>query len=307
MNGLLQDPAVQGGVIPFALGLALTVVLRFGGGAAQGARFAPLALGLAFLAAYWVLEGIAPFPPVASKQKIFYLAILAVAAGLALEATGASRKATVAVAIAFPLIALLWLAQRPLFGAPTLALIVKLAILYAASLLVFWRLDAASRAGHGARDDTAHTEPAAGLRAPSMLLVSAFAAGIISLFGAFIGLAQLSIATGAILGGYMLVNYLLSVRAGTAFPFGPIGVIGVGGAWLVCVYVMTLYGQSVNKGVLAGLLLGFLLDPIARRARVGRATAARVLNPLFYGAIVAIPAVIAAAAVLATAEPDSGY
>jgi hypothetical protein len=301
MEGFWQSPEVQGGVIPFATALVLALAIRLAGGQTWGPRLAILGAALGFLAAYWLLESVT-WPAVSAKQKVFWLAALAVLLGVLLEVAGGRRAGTLVVAHLFPLVALLWLAWRQIERGPSSELLIALVALYVASLVVVWMLDSAmSSHDHDARHGGGHVNAAA------LLLLAGFAAGAISLFGAEIGMAQLSVAIGAVMGGVLLPSYLLYLARGEALKFGPIGIVGVGGAWLTCVYVMVLYGSSVSFPALAVLLLTFLLNIAARRIRVGESAAARLLEPVLYGAIVAIPAVAAVVYVVLTAEPETGY
>ena len=301
MEGFWQSPEVQGGVIPFAIALVLALAIRLGAGRTWGPRLAVLGAALGFLAAYWLLESVT-WPAVSSKQKVFWLAALAVVLGVLLELGGGRRGTTLVAGHIFPLVALLWLAWRQIERGPSSDLLIILVVLYVASLVVLWMLVSAMAShDHEARYGGGH------INAAALLLLGGFAAGAISLFGAEIGMAQLSVAIGAVLGGVLLPSYLMYLSRGEALKFGPIGIIGVGGAWLTCVYVMVLFGSSVSFIALAVLLLTFLLTIVARRIRVGESAAARLLEPLLFGAIVAIPAVAAVVYVVLTAEPETGY
>ncbi len=304
MTELLQDPAIQAGVLPFAIALVAVVVIRFGGGRTIGARFAPLAVCFAFVAVYAVLEGAPPFPPVASKQKLAYLAAIAIVLGFLLDAFRAETTAVRAVAAFFPLGAVLWLAERQLFGSPSVDFILLLLALWLAAVLSLWLLEFAARTEHLRIDDAAEK---GGLDAPTVMMVAAFAGGAVSLFGAFIGLAQLSVAIGAALGAFMLVNYLLYVISGRSLKFGAIGVVGIGGTWFAGVYVMTLFGGNVSKAALAILSLVFIADLFARHVRVGSGLGGRILLPVIYGAIVTLPALVAVGLAYVMRTPDPGY
>lgn len=309
----LQTPEFQSGILPFLTALVGTflfaLVVRTSGNRPSAAGWTAIILPTGFLLTYWVLEGIAGFPPVASKQKVFYLAALATAAGLVLHLAGARTRAVTAAGLVWSLVALVWLTERQI-GSAGLSLIVTLVILAAASVVVFAALGAADRApatGTAEATDGATHHPGA-LQPGGGLMVAAFAAGIVSLQGAFIGMAQLSVAVGALLGGYLLVAWILYLAAGRAMRFGPFGIIGLGGAWLACVYVMVLFAGQMNLWALALILLTFLLIPVAARLRSRRDGAlGRALQPVFFGAIVAVPAIAAAIWVLATGAESSGY
>jgi len=304
MEGLLQDPAVQGGVLPFIFGLVFVFAFRGLGGAPGGRRWAILGAALAFLPAYLILEGVAPFPPVASKQKLMYLAIVAIALGFVLEIGVAGRVAVRVLAALYAAGALAWLAANTLSRGPSTMDWIELAVLWVAGTLVLWFLDQAARPDGGDRDDESTR---GGVHAPSLLLVAALAGGAVSLLGAFIGFAQLSIAIGAIFGAFMLVNYVGYVRTGQTLGFGPIGVLGAGGAWLAGVYIAALFGGDVDPWALGCLALIFPADQIARRLSVGPSVGGRAMEPLIYGVIVAIPAIAAVIVAAQNMPAQSGY
>ena len=303
MDDLLQDPTVQVGLLPFAVAFVLVVAVRFGGGGWVGPRFAVLGPCIALLAAYWVLEGLPPLPPVGSMQKLPYLFVLAVVAGFALDAAGAGRTAVRGVAVLFVSIAVLWLAQRKLFAGPDISFILRLLVLWVAGVVLLWLLEFA------AHTSTLRGESAAakgGLHAPALLMVTAFATAAVAFFGAFSGMALLTVAIGAALGAFVLVAYLLFVASGRTMAFGAMGVIGLGGAWISGIYVAALYGGNVDKVALAVLAAIFVADLFARRVRLGAGVGARIVEPLLYGAIIILPAVVAAGLAFASYDTSPG-
>lgn len=303
-----QTPEFQSGILPFLIALVGAAVLRLVGGQ-RGWLPVALVLPIGFLATYWAVEGIAAFPPVASKQKVFYLAAGAGLAGLMLHLARAGAKTTIAVGIGWAVVALIWLSERQIAGADT-TLIATLVALAAASGIVFATLTSAGRAPQptGTESTGAASSGMGALQPGIALMVAAFAAGLISLQGAFIGMAQLSVAVGALLGGFLLVAWIIYLRRGATIPFGPLGVLGLGGSWLACVYVMVLFAGQVNVWALALLLATFLLVPLAARLPSARpGVVGRGLQTILFGAVVALPAIAAAIWVLATAAESSGY
>lgn len=272
---------MAGGVFPFVVGLVLALLLRLIPGARAGRALAPFALGLGFLVAYWGLEGIAPWPPVASMQKLMYLALVAVVLGIGLQGAGAG--AVRALAVLYPLGALGWLAERQIMAGPEAAFMLRLLLLWVAGTLALLLLDRAGRSG----------AEAGSVRAGTLLMVAALAGGPVALWGAFIGGALLSIATGAVAGGFLLVAYVDHVRSGKAPAFGAAGVIGLGGPWVATLFVVALYGPDVSPWALACLLLAFVVAAVASRAGTAETAGARALRPVLYGLAVAVPAVAA--------------
>jgi len=300
-GGFWQSPEVQGGIIPFTAALLLCLAVRLAGGSERGPRLAVIAVPLGFILAYILLEPVA-WPAVASKQKVIYIAVLALVIGAAAAVRNAGRGMALAGAGAFAAASLIWLAIRGLSAGPSFGDLATLVILLAVSVFLVWRLLAAESPVLDDPEDMRGS-----IHAPAMLLLLSFAAGLISLAGAFIGMAQLAIALGAVLGAFLLISYVSYFRSGRALRFGQIGALGAGGAWLACLYVMVLFAGAVSRPALAILLLVLIADPLARKIRFSQGTAARIVEPVLYGAIVAVPAVAAVVYGFAMAESSSGY
>lgn len=303
MNALLQDPEVQGGYIPLALGLLLALLIRLAGGRDGGARWTVLAICIAWLLAYWILEGVR-WPAVASKQKLFYIVVAAFALGWLLEAVRARHSWLVAASLAAPALVVYWITARSLANAPDISTLLLAVLLWLASVIVLWRLAANSSAEEAPNEGAGDRS---GLFAPTCLMVAALAAGITYFNGAELGLAQLNLGFGAILAGYMLVNYVGYVATGRSLDFGPVGVVGGGMILMSCAYVAVLFGSAVSRISLAVVLLTFVLDPLARRLRFGTGRTARIVQPIAYGVVVALPAVAADAWAIHVAPPPRDY
>ena len=304
LYGLLQDPAVATGGLPLVGAFVLAIVIRFGTGPTIGGRFAIFGVALVFLAALWLIEGPPPFPPVASKQKFIYIAGAAIAIGAVLDLAGASRTATKSFAALIPLAAVLWLAEPKLRAGVDVELVLRLLAMWLAGVFGLWFLEYATQTEHLRANEA---EAKGGLHAPLLLMVAALAAGAISFLGAFIGMAQVSVAIGAGLGGFMVANYLLFLATGRSLQFGAMGVVGLGATWFAAVYVMALYGGKVDTVALAVLFAVLVADLFARRVRLGRGIGARIVEPVAYGAIVVLPAIIAVGLAYAGYSPGPGY
>jgi hypothetical protein len=303
VDDLLSNPAVQAGPLPFAVALILVVVIRFGLGARIGPRMAALGPCLGFLAAYWVIEGMPVFPPVGSMQKLPYLAVLAIVAGFALDAAGAGRTAVRGVAVLFVTVAVLWLAQRKLLAGPDIPFILRVLVLWIAGIVLLWLLEFAGQTATLRSEDA---EAKGGLHAPSLLMVAAFATAAVCFFGGFSGMTQLIAPIGAALGAFVLVGYLSFVASGRTMAFGAMGVIGLGGAWMSGIYVAALFGGHIDKVALAVLAAIFIADPFARRVRLGDGVGARVVEPLLYGVIIILPAIVAGGIAFASYDTNQG-
>jgi hypothetical protein len=232
---------------------------------------------LALLVVCWLHEGFPPLPPVAAKQKLFYLIIaLALLARLAPRLEG--RRFALAsgglLSAAF-----VWLGfNKFLAGAATSSTfipVVALALWLIAGAS-FLRLDVSKHAGFAA---------------PVAVLVTAAAGAGLALAGAFIGLAQLLGATAALIGGYLAPRYLLVILghtpAATAMTPDMLW-------FLLAVVVVMLMLTSLlapNVSLLAMALLA--LTPGATAVAPSFHSVAEPIRPLLSGVIAAIPAAAA--------------
>lgn len=164
----------------------------------MGPRYAVAAVGFAFLVTYWVVLGIPMFPPQASIQKVFYLAAFAWVAGLLIDVTHTERAMGHLLSYVFPVIALLWLGWRLITGGASAGDVTAMIVLYAAAILVFWRVAATARSAD-VETDARHA-----LSPIILVMVAALAAGLIALSGASASLAQLALALSLAAGGHLL-------------------------------------------------------------------------------------------------------
>lgn len=292
MDTLLANPIVKVAVLPFILGLLCALALR---GIHASTRMTGLVLGVAFCSLYLILEGLPPVPPVASKQKLAYLTPLAVVLGVGLVPIAKGQRLHVAVAAAFLLLCLVWLGWRKITGKPTPELFFL--------LLAFWLIGTAILAGTSWLAGSSAApggDDVQGMRAPILLLVAALASSIVAILGAYIGFSQLSGALGALLGGYLLVEFLLFAIAGKApNAFGAEAAFALGGGWLAGMAVALLFAREVSLPAVAFVALVFALAPFAARLASGieadQKKSRRLLAPTVYGAVVALPGAVGVA------------
>ena len=299
MQELLQNPVVVTAVFPFFLSLVLSASFSVLGRTA-GRRFSISAIGIGFVILYIVILGVPAFLPQTSIQKAFYLALAGLLVGMVIDLTRTERVAGHAVSYVFELLVLLWLGWRLITSQLSTLDLMTMVGLYLSSILVFWRVAAT------ARSVDVETDPRHALSPSILVMVAAIAAGLIALFGASASLAQLALALGALTGAHILWHYIGYLRYQSALVFGATGAFGAAGSLLIIVSVMALFATHVNRWALLILLFVFVADFVARRvALTGRF--ARLLNPLLYGAIVAVPAVVAVLTAASTADSGSGY
>lgn len=283
---VLNDPAVQTGLAPFLVALVVGMALR----ALGGERVMGVALGLGFLAAYALLEGVPTFPPPASKQKVFYLAAFGLAAGLAIDLARRPAWLGQAAAVAYPLACALWFAWRRLGGTPDIAFLATLAGLWAGGAVFLVRLGRVGE-GEGALD--------AGI----VLVAAALGAAGVAMLGASITLALSSAAVAAAAGGLALWDYIAWGARGARRPFGAAALLGGGGALVALAGVMALYTPQVSKAALALVVLVPFADRAARHIALGSGALARLTGPVALGAVAAVPALAAVGLAYLTGGP----
>ena len=287
IDNLLGDPLGQTAIVPFAVALALALILRLAGGAQWGHRLAAIGIGAGFFVAYYLIHsGIPAFPPAATGQKAFYVAAVSLALGLVLDLAGLARAGGHLFAFVLPVAALFWLRQPQLMAGPDGALIATLAVLFLVSILVYWRQAAAARGS-----DTPAASSAA-LFPPIQVLVTGIGLGGIALLGISLSFGSLALALAAATGGYILASYLAHLLSGRALGYGAIGAFGAGGVWLALAYAAVFAADAPVKLVLMGVVaLAFVADLLARpfALGMGAGAAARLVQPLVYGVVVAIP------------------
>ena len=227
MEELLQNPAVQAGVLPFAASLVVAALLR-------NTRHLGLAIAAAFVCAVGLTMGFG-FESLTSVKKLVLTVIGAAALGVVLESvTSEPRWPHRLVAIAAISLAVLWILQRILLqrDAAGAALAGAGAALYCVVLL--------------AGGERASRDP---VSAAAGALVLALATGALALLGASAQLAQLGIAVGAGAGAVLLVQML----AGASAPVG----------WTLAFSAQVAAALIGLLAVFTGSLFWFCLLPLA--------------------------------------------
>jgi hypothetical protein len=290
LQNLLDDPVGQMAIVPFAVGFLLALIVRIVGGYVWGQRLAALGIGAAFLVSYYLIhDGVPAFPPAATAQKMFYVAAASFALGVLLDLAGAARSGGHLFAFLVPLAALLWMRWPQITSDLSGGLVATLIVLFLASIIVYWRQAAAARGSDTEEASSAALFPAI------QVLVGGIGLGGIALLGISLAFGSLAMALAAGAGGYLLVSYLVHLVAARGLGYGATGAFGAGGVWLAIAYAAVFAADAPVKLVLIGVAaLAFALDFIARPlallvAASGAPGAARLLQPLAYGIIVAIP------------------
>jgi hypothetical protein len=282
---LTADPVGQSVLLPFAVALVVAALLRLAGGSAIGRRTAAFGIGAGFLAAFVFLAempaGLSSGTPLG---KLFWIAAAGLAMGFVLDLDGSAGRG---VAFAAAAAALVWLAAERHEELWRVAL-----LLYAASILVYWRIGAGAESEEPAR----RSEPPF---PPILLLITAGALAWLIPKSAALDLAPLATALASAAGGYLLLAYLFHLLGAKPLRVAASGLFGGAGALLAIgsVWMLFVPGASAIGGGI--LLLAFLLDHRARALALGavpgEGVLARALQPLVYALVVAVPAAAAVA------------
>ena len=295
LQTLLVNPATQSTVVPFVVALIVTGLVRLIGGEQRGRQFVMVAVGIGFLVAFVLVEGAPAIAATTAKQKVFFIVVVGLVAGLLLDARASRRVLAERLAIVlFPLLVLLWMAQRLLSFGIELDVVLPLVVLWLGSMIVFWRLSVTGETG--------------GALVPGVqLLVASVGLSVVALLGASASLAQLTAGLAASVGAVLLVAFLTLVFAGNRFGFGAVGAFGGGGALLAICYVLVMFTEGVSFWALAVLALVFLTDLVPVKARFGGTVVRRAMQPVMLTVIAAIPAGLAVLIAFLTGDGASPY
>lgn len=198
MQELLQHPAVQSAILPFAMALFVAAVLR-------NTRQLGLAIAAAFLCAVALTMGLG-FESLNSVRKLVLVGVGMAAVGVALEtATHKPRRVILAAVAGVVALAALWVLQRILAQREAAAFV--LAAVGAAAYCVAL-LAGGERVAH---------DP---VSAAAIALVLGLASAVLALLGASAQLAQLGIALAAGAGAVLLVQMLTGARGPSSWTLG---------------------------------------------------------------------------------------
>lgn len=239
----LNDPLVQTAALPLAAALIAALLIRLLGGPGRGAALAGAGIVLGFITAYVAIAG-APSPePRGAAQKLVYIAIAGLAIGLLIDLWRAPGWIAWTALLAWPTLALAWLAESRLAQA-TLETWILLGPVWLAIMATMLRLERAAR-----RD----------IDAGILMLVLCLGLGSIALFGRSAAFTQFSFALAAAVGGFLLLNW-----PKPRFAMGSAVLIGAGGTLTAIGAILVLFSRA-ERWALAVLLLTLIADPLCRR------------------------------------------
>ncbi len=226
MNELLNHPAVQAGVVPFAAaGVVAALLMR--------SRLLGLAIGSAFVTVIALTIGFS-FEVMTSTRKMVMLALLAIAMVPALEIPGVQPTLRVRGLLAAAAAAAgVWLVWRVLQQAEVAAAVMGglAAAAYMAALV--------------GSSPTAHQDPVA---AASGALMLGLGSGVLAFLGASVTMLQIGVAVGAGAGAVLLVQMI----AGRRSPTG----------WTVALPAAAVAGTVGVLSVATGTLRWYMLLPM---------------------------------------------
>lgn len=218
MEELLNHPAAQAGVLPFAVALFVAAVLR-------NTRQLGLSIAAGFLCAVALTMGFG-FESLTSVKKLVLVGIAAAALGVVLEIMTSQPRWAHRLSMALGVsLAVLWVLQRILMqrDAMTATLAGAGAVVYSLALL--------------AGGERASQDPVC---AAATALVVGLASGALALLGASAQLAQLGITLGAGAGAALLVQMLTRTSAPVGWTLGFAALVVAGLVGLLAVFTGSL-------------------------------------------------------------------
>jgi hypothetical protein len=271
--------------VPFAIGAAIafaTLWLRAGARAAALSFLLPAGALLAFA----LNEGAPPFPPLAAKQKLPYLLLIAAIAGPLFTIPAPARRVPRwLLALAAVVASLFWVGRSVAWVRPTSP---QGMAAYALGLLALAALALAARAGDEARADSVLTVAGA--------FWQACGGAVAALFAPYVGAAQTLGAWAATLGGFLLVGYLARLTGRRDALSAP-DMAGFNAAWVSFLLLMMPLMFATSGSRSAYLVAGAAgLAPLLSGlpAAWGKALP-EFLRPVVLGVAPAVPVSIAVA------------
>lgn len=267
-------------LLPLALTLALTALLRWLLGARWGTVLAAAAIGIALLVAHGLTFGLPAWPPRSGLQKLPLLFSGMLAGGVIIDIIKPGRIAVVVATTAAVVVIAGWLGWPQLKSGESGVML----LLASTSLLALVSLAGLVRAKpQGANRSAMIVLAALGLAGAS------FNAGSLALF-------QIALALAAAVGGFALWNW-----PRPRLPLATSG-LAVGALGCFAVTLLLLLLTQIRPWMLLPLPLIFVSDAVSRRLPVPKAFRRTTIEPLYIAAIGSIPAV---AAILLTEIPWS--
>ena len=235
---MLENPIVLAALICFLLGLVLSGFARI----FRRSSVASTVLPIIFLASYVVTyQQVPPFPPVGSTNKIFYIALAAMLAGLVLDLLPRTALYRRLLAVIMPLLIVGWIGF-PRFANPNIELIATSLGLWLGGIALLWRLDSVATAPPDRNGGS--------IVGTAMLMALLLAFAPVALLGG--SSTSLMLCLAAVVGLAAAALWEIFVPRGA---FGASAVFGVGCGLLAMIVTVTLITREVDLVALALLLL----------------------------------------------------
>ncbi len=259
---------MQSALIPAVLGFVLTGAVRLANGRNHGPRVAGAAVALSFGAAYILIVGVPPLPPITIYDKLIYGAAGALVLGFLLDFW---RIPPFMRWLLFPAgcTALIYWLEHPGLEIAGFWTLVGLGGLWVASIAALWCLEA---------------EREAGLNPVVKLLIAALGLAAVAMLGGAPVIASLAVALAAALFGFTLWNWPTNV-----FPYGSTLLMGAGGTLFLLAWIAALHAPTVSLPALGLLILVFFGDMAAKHMHLGESRAANAAAPIILAAVCCVP------------------
>jgi hypothetical protein len=268
-----MNPGVQSSLIPLLSALAVMgLIHRLPTGAHQ---FLGLSVLAGFLVASYVTFGMPVVVPVASGQKIVYIAIISGGLGLVAQIFLRSSRFLVPASFLGIILSFLWIGWKKIFVPISMDHFGALLILAGCGLVAYKVLSVR----HRNADDANNNDDLV------VLAVVSIAIALNAFMGTSASIAQNSCALAASLGAIILRNWIgLKVQLGPVTKFVPLII-------LPALLAQIHYFTTANMWPFALLLLAFFTGNLAHRFVPLFVQKPRFMRPIIIGAISTIPAI----------------
>ena len=277
MSDLLMNPGVQSSLIPLFSALAVMGLIRC---LPMGAhQFLGLSVLAGFLVASYVTFGLPVLVPVASGQKIVYIAIISGSLGLVAQIFLRSGRFLLLTSLFGIILSFSWIGWKKIFAPVSMDHFGALLILAGCGMAAYKVLSVRHRnvVDTNKNDDLV------------VLAIVSIAIALNAFMGASASIAQNSGALAASLGAIILSNWVgLTVQPGPVTRFVPLII-------LPALLAQIHYFTKSNMWPLALLLLAFFTGDLAHRFVPISVQKSRFMRPIIIGAINTILAIASVA------------
>lgn len=233
-----DHPEMQMVWVPLVVGLAAVGLIRFLLGPARGALLASMGIGLGYLAAHLLMQGLPDWPPAGALDTLPYVLLGGIALGAVFDELDNPEGLLKPLFIGFPIVIVFWLGLAFFGGFKSLAASAPFAVIMIGGIVAMQRM-------HDDRDDGTASPMALFMAVVGLAVVGNF--GESKMFGYAIALA------------FAGFSFLVWNWPRTRFPWGTTGTLSIGGTYV------TLAGVTVlnNAGLVWPIAITFLVFFVA--------------------------------------------